>query len=59
MPSAAKMRVMDVIQDHQKVAELQASVAALAAQLKEQAAEIAKGQRADAGEQADDRGSSE
>ena len=33
---------MDVIQDHQKVAELQASVAALAAQLKEQAAQIEK-----------------
>ena len=42
LPSAAKIRVMDVIQDHQKVAELQASVAALAAQLKEQAAQIEK-----------------
>lgn len=40
--SASKMRVMDVIEDHQKVSELQASVAALAAQLKEQAAQIQK-----------------
>lgn len=40
--SASKMRVMDVIEDHQKVSELQASVAALAAQLEEQAAQIQK-----------------
>ncbi len=43
--SASKMRVKDVIQDHKKVAELEATVAALAAQLKEQTAQI---QRVDA-----------
>ena len=40
--SASKIRIMDVIHDHKKVAELEATVAALAAQLKEQAAQIQK-----------------
>lgn len=43
--SASKIRVVDVIQDHQKLAELQASVAALAAELKEQVAKIQKNSR--------------
>jgi hypothetical protein len=40
--SASKLRVKDVIQDHEKVAELEATVAALAMELKEQAAQIQK-----------------
>jgi hypothetical protein len=40
--TASKIRAMDVIQDHKKVAELEAAVAALTAQLKEQAAQIQK-----------------
>ena len=39
---ASKMRAMDLIQDHKKVAELEADVVTLAAQLKEQAAQIQK-----------------
>jgi multidrug resistance efflux pump len=38
----SKVRVMDVVEDHKKVAQLEATVAALAAQLKEQAAQIQK-----------------
>ena len=37
-----KIRAMDVIQDHKSVAELEAAVAALTAQFKEQAAQIQK-----------------
>ena len=40
--SAARLRVIDVLQDHKKVAELEATVATLATQLKEQAARIQK-----------------
>lgn len=41
-PGMPKVRAMDVIEDHQKVAELEATVASLTAQLKEQAAQIQK-----------------
>ena len=40
--TGSKIRARDVIQDHKKVAELDAAVAALTAQLKEQAAQIQK-----------------
>ena len=40
--TGSKIRAMDVIQDHKKVAELEAAVAALTAQFKEQAAQIQK-----------------
>jgi hypothetical protein len=40
--TGSKIRAMDVIQDHKKVAELEATVAALTAQFKEQAAQIQK-----------------
>jgi hypothetical protein len=40
--TGSKIRAMDFIQDHKKVAELEAAVAALTAQFKEQAAQIQK-----------------
>jgi hypothetical protein len=41
-PAAPKMRIKDVIQDHKKIAELEATVAALTMQLEEQASQIQK-----------------
>ena len=40
--SPSKLRFSDVIQDHKKVAELEATIAGLTTQLKEQAAQIQK-----------------